>query len=88
MTHLQDIETIKYHLKNKEVVFIIQKGTATYFALHQKKIRVYNECTHYYLPIEEFFTLFEKETFYLYEKKEEELISIEKDEEYYSWHKK
>lgn len=85
MQKLTIFDEIQYALNNQEILFIKDKKGFTFFAKRMDKVRVYNENSNYIITFDEFQKLFSKTTFYVYEKEEDEFISKQKDDEYYSW---
>ncbi|MDD6467878.1 MAG: hypothetical protein PUF50_06815 [Erysipelotrichaceae bacterium] len=72
-------------LKEYEIVATIQDKTPTFFRYRNQKVYAKQTNTQFVLSLDEFIQLYQKEEFYLYQPKQEETISLEKDEEYYRW---
>lgn len=88
MKKIESFEEVLYLLNQNEIVFLMDKGKATFFAqVENDRIRVNNEHVNYFMSIQQLKQLFASEVFYLYDKKrqKEEFVSDEKDAEYYSW---
>lgn len=88
MEKLESFDEVLYLLKQREILFLINKGKPTFFAqVDSDRIRVNNEQVNYFMTMNQLKELFASESFYLYEKKKQNdiLVSDEKDAEYYSW---
>ena len=71
-------------LQDSEAVCIVSNSNTTYFYFTNDTIRVISKQYRYSLSFKEFEELYSKETFYLYDDKEEG-IDEEKDSDYYQW---
>lgn len=88
MKKIESFDEVLYLLKQREILFLIQKRNPTYFVMIENdRIRVNNEQVNYFITMNQLKELFISEIFYLYEKKKQNdiLVSDEKDIEYYSW---
>lgn len=90
MEKLTQYEEIIYYLHNGEILYMIDKDKATFFAyVKDKGVRVSNEHMHFFISEKQLQELFTDIIFYVYEKTQEEAaISDEKDNEYYRWQHK
>lgn len=88
MEKLESFDEALYLLNQREILFLVNKGKATFFAqVDTNRIRVNSENVNYFIALNQLKELFASEAFYLYEKKKqtEVFVSDEKDAEYYNW---
>lgn len=85
MEPIMSFEEVIQKLKEYEIVATIQEKVTTFYSYRNEKIYCKQANGQYILSVEEFIQLYQKENFYLYRPKQEETISLEKDEEYYRW---
>ena len=83
------MEEVLYLLREHEVLYTFDHQKVTFYQLKEDHILVYGPSVHYFLLLEEFMDLFQKQSFFLYTASlEEKDISLQKDEEYYRWKNK
>lgn len=78
------IDDALIYMKQGEIVKTINQPYF-YFILLESKIIVTNENSRSHINVETFKALYEFEKFALHKTEKEEEISLEKDQEYYSW---
>lgn len=87
MEPVKDFLTVMDLLKRGEIV-CIANPQLTYFGFTDQKIQAKNDQTRYTLTLSEFELMFMNESFYLSQRKQDQIIDESKDEEYYSWKNK
>ena len=88
MVELISFEEVLQKLKEHEIVATKQNGVVTFCSYNDGMVRCKQLHSTYKLPWKMFIELFSKETFYLYEKQNDEGINLKKDIEYYTWREK
>ena len=88
MEPIKSFEEVLRLLKEYEIVATKQEGVVTFCSYKNGQVRCKQLNGYYVLSWSMFIELFEKQTFYLYEKQNDEGINVEKDVEYYTWREK
>lgn len=84
MERIPSFGQVLQYLKDKEIVVTVER---TFFYLQEGRIVVKGTNSRYTLSPEDFVSLYNNETFFLY-KPLEGSIDLDKDDEYYSWKSK
>ncbi len=87
MDKIETFKEVVQLLNDKEIVFTLNNNSVTYFRIVKDKIQVNATNVSYKISLDDLENLFFKENFYLYDLTEE-IVSQEKDDEYYSWKRK
>ena len=85
MEAIKSFDEVLVLLKDREIVATKQDGVVTFCSYKDGQIRCKQANGYYVLSLNMFMELFSKQTFYLYEKQNDEGINTEKDVEYYTW---
>lgn len=88
MEAITSFDEVLQKLKEQEIVATKQNGVVTFCSYIDGMVRCKQMHSSYKLSWKTFIELFSKETFYLYEKHNDEGINLEKDVEYYTWREK
>lgn len=89
MEKVENLEIVQVYLKEGRILCFFSDHKMVKFMMRNDKLHFCSDTAHYILSWKDFVEVYHQESFYLYEKEDNDIeISKEKDEEYYGWYHK